>query len=104
MVLAEMPPGVSVYAPISVSPLPCPLCSQLAKRVESQKETKFTGLSARPLMVLYVYDPGEPERAMPPKEPAISVLYSEYVSVAALAFRNAAYCALVTSVCPMLYV
>ena len=32
-------PPSSVYAPVSVPPLPCPLCSQFTKRIASKGDT-----------------------------------------------------------------
>jgi hypothetical protein len=46
-----------------VSPVPCPLFIQFAKRTASKNETKLT---ERPAIALYVKLPETPLRAMPP--------------------------------------
>jgi hypothetical protein len=88
-------PPKRVYAPLSVDPLPWWLFIQLAKRnvdgpISAAVDDRVGKAAAH-----------SRARAMPPRPAAIEVLYRPSGSLAALAFRNAAYCAFVTSVVPM---
>src|SRR4051812_31493232 len=90
-------PPSSVYAPLSVLPLPCPFASQFTKRTASYQPTKTTGLFANPLLAAYVRLPSAPLRVIPPSALMLMfVLYSPSGSVAALALRNWMYWLFVT--------